>query len=214
MSVRVDCSNPAERAAGLRVAAAALRRGDLVVVPTDTVYGLAADAFAPQAVARLLAAKGRGRSMPSPVLVNSPADLDDLVENLPKVARELVTAFWPGALTVVARHKASLTWDLGDTSGTVALRMPDHPLALDLLKATGPLAVSSANLTGHASPQDCDAAQSMLADTVAVYLDGGPTPAAVPSSIVDVTGQVPVLVRAGAISAQRLREIAPGLRES
>ena len=208
-----NCSKPAERAAGLREAVAAVRRGELVVLPTDTVYGIGADAFAPAAVARLLEAKGLGRNMPSPVLVGSLADLDALVDDLPQVARELVAAFWPGGLTVVARHKPSLAWDLGDTSGTVAVRMPDHPVALDLLRATGPLAVSSANLTGKPSPQDCGSAQGMLGDAVAVYLDGGPTEAAVPSSIVDVTGKVPVLVRAGAISAMRLREVAPGLRE-
>ncbi|ROR46981.1 L-threonylcarbamoyladenylate synthase [Kitasatospora cineracea] len=213
MSVRFDCSDPVQRAEGLREAAAAVRRGELVVLPTDTVYGLGADAFAPQAVARLLAAKGRGRNMPSPVLVGSPDDLDRLVDDLPERARELVAALWPGGLTVVARHKPSVTWDLGDTGGTVAVRMPDHPVAVDLLTATGPLAVSSANLTGRPSPQDCDAAQGMLGDAVAVYLDGGPTPAAVPSSIVDVTGATPVLVRAGAVSAARLREIAPELRE-
>ncbi|MFB7669483.1 L-threonylcarbamoyladenylate synthase [Kitasatospora sp. NPDC056138] len=213
MSVRFDCTDPVERAAGLREAIAAVRRGELVVLPTDTVYGVGADAFAPQAVARLLEAKGRGRNMPSPVLVGSPDDLDRLVDDLPGLARELVAAFWPGGLTVVARHKPSITWDLGDTGGTVAVRMPDHPVAVDLLKATGPLAVSSANLTGKPSPQDCDAAQDMLGQTVAVYLDGGPTEAAVPSSIVDVTGEAPVLVRAGAINAAQLREVAPGLRE-
>ncbi|MFJ9775757.1 L-threonylcarbamoyladenylate synthase [Kitasatospora sp. NPDC101157] len=213
MSVRFDCSHAVERAEGLREAAAAVRRGELVVLPTDTVYGVGADAFRPEAVARVLAAKGRGRNMPSPVLVGSPDALDDLVEDLPGLARELMAAFWPGGLTVVARHRPSLRWDLGETGGTVAVRMPDHPVALDLLKATGPLAVSSANLTGKPSPQDCDAAQDMLGETVAVYLDGGRTEAAVPSSIVDVTGEAPVLVRAGAISAARLREIAPGLRE-
>lgn len=213
MSVRFDCTDPVERAAGLREAAGALRRGELVVLPTDTVYGLAADAFAPEAVARLLGAKGRGRNMPSPVLVGSPGDLDALVEDLPATARELVAAFWPGGLTVVARHRPSIAWDLGDTGGTVAVRMPDHPVAVELLRATGPLAVSSANLTGKPSPQDCDAAQAMLGDTVAVYLDGGPTPASVPSSIVDVTGEAPLLVRAGAVSAARLREVAADLRE-
>ncbi|MFH9352162.1 L-threonylcarbamoyladenylate synthase [Kitasatospora sp. NPDC017646] len=213
MSPLHDCSDPVERAAGLREACAALRRGELVVLPTDTVYGVGADAFDPEAVARLLRAKGRGRNMPSPVLVGSPGDLDDLVDGLPRRASELMAAFWPGGLTLVARHKPSITWDLGDTGGTVAVRMPDHPVALELLRRTGPLAVSSANLTGKPSPQDCRAAQDMLGGAAAVYLDAGPTPAAVPSSIVDLTGPVPVLVRAGAISTERLREVAPDLRE-
>ncbi|MFE4976506.1 L-threonylcarbamoyladenylate synthase [Kitasatospora sp. NPDC056651] len=212
MTRRFDCSDASERAAGLREAVAAVRRGELVVLPTDTVYGVGSDAFAPEAVDRLLRAKGRGRNMPSPVLVGSPEALDGLVE-VTERARDLVKAFWPGGLTVVARHLASVELDLGDTDGTVAVRMPAHPVAIELLEATGPLAVSSANLTGHDSPQDCDAAQGMLGDSVAVYLDGGPTAAAVPSSIVDVTGEVPVLLRAGAIDVDRLREVVPGLRE-
>ncbi|MFF7990642.1 L-threonylcarbamoyladenylate synthase [Kitasatospora xanthocidica] len=212
MTRRFDCSNPSERAAGLREAVAAVRRGELVVLPTDTVYGVGADAFAPKAVARLLEAKGRGRNMPSPVLVGSPEGLDGLVE-VTERTRALVAAFWPGGLTVVARHLPSVELDLGETGGTVAVRMPAHPVAIELLDATGPLAVSSANLTGKDSPQDCDAAQSMLGDSVAVYLDGGRTEAAVGSSIVDVTGEVPVLLRAGAISAERLREVVPDLRE-
>ncbi|MGK5734047.1 L-threonylcarbamoyladenylate synthase [Streptomyces sp. URMC 124] len=213
MSRRFTCSDAPERAAGLREAEAAVRRGELVVLPTDTVYGVGADAFSTEAVGGLLEAKGRGRNMPSPVLVGSPGDLDGLVEDLPEQARQLVDAFWPGGLTVVARHKPSLEWDLGETHGTVAVRMPAHPVALDLLGATGPLAVSSANLTGHPSPQDCDAAQAMLGDAVAVYLDAGPTPAAVPSSIVDVTGTAPILLRAGAVSAEQLRKVVPGLQE-
>ncbi|MER7771147.1 L-threonylcarbamoyladenylate synthase [Kitasatospora sp. NPDC096140] len=212
MTRRFDCSDASERAAGLREAVAAVRRGELVVLPTDTVYGVGADAFAPEAVARLLAAKGRGRNMPSPVLVGSPEGLDGLVEVTDR-ARALVAAFWPGGLTVVARHLKSVELDLGETGGTVAVRMPAHPVAIELLNATGPLAVSSANLTGQDSPQDCDAAQGMLGDSVAVYLDGGRTAAAVGSSIVDVTGEVPVLLRAGAIGAERLREVVPDLLE-
>jgi tRNA threonylcarbamoyl adenosine modification protein (Sua5/YciO/YrdC/YwlC family) len=151
--------------------------------------------------------------MPSPVLVGSPNTLHGIVTDFSELAWELVDAFWPGALTLVTRHQPSLSWDLGDTRGTVAVRMPLHPVAIELLTATGPMAVSSANLTGMPSPQDCDAAQGMLGDSVAVYLDGGPTPAAVPSSIVDVTGRVPVLLRAGAISAEELRKVVPALEE-
>ncbi|MER6201539.1 L-threonylcarbamoyladenylate synthase [Streptomyces sp. NPDC001586] len=206
-----DCSEAPLRAAGLSAATSAVRGGRLVVLPTDTVYGIAADAFDPQAVAALLAAKGRGRQMPSPVLIGSPAALDDLVTDLPDDAWKLVEVFWPGALTLVARHQPTLKWDLGDTNGTVAVRMPHHPLTIELLDQTGPMAVSSANLTGRPSPQDCDAARHMLGDSVAVYLDGGPTPAAVPSSIVDVTGPVPTLVRAGALTAEELRTVVPDL---
>ncbi|MFF2073307.1 L-threonylcarbamoyladenylate synthase [Kitasatospora sp. NPDC058162] len=213
MSRRFDCADSFERARGLHEAVSAVRRGELVVLPTDTVYGVGADAFGPGAVARLLGVKGRGRQMRSPVLVGSPHGLDLLVDGLPRRARDLVEAFWPGGLTLVARHKPSLEWDLGETNGTVAVRMPAHPVALDLLAETGLLVVSSANLTGHPSPQDCGAAQGMLTDSVAVYLDAGPTPAAVPSSIVDITGTAPVLLRAGAISAGQLRKVVPDLEE-
>jgi L-threonylcarbamoyladenylate synthase len=214
MARRYDCSDATDRAAGLREAASAVRRGELVVLPTDTVYGIGADAFNSEAVGDLLEAKGRGRNMPSPVLIGSPNTLHGLVTDFSEQAWELVDAFWPGALTLVARHQPSLQWDLGDTRGTVAIRMPLHPVAIELLTVTGPMAVSSANLTGHPSPQDCDAAQEMLGDSVAIYLDAGPTPAAVPSSIVDVTGKLPVLLRAGAISADQLREVVPDLEVS
>ncbi|MFI0775166.1 L-threonylcarbamoyladenylate synthase [Streptomyces sp. NPDC021212] len=211
MARRYDCGDATDRKTGLREAASAVRRGELVVLPTDTVYGIGADAFNAEAVGDLLEAKGRGRNMPTPVLVGSPNTLHGLVTDFSEMAWELVDAFWPGALTLVAKHQPSLTWDLGETRGTVAVRMPLHPVAIELLTDFGPMAVSSANLTGHPSPQDCDAAQDMLGDSVSVYLDGGPTPAAVPSSIVDVTGKVPVLLRAGALSAEQLREVVPDL---
>ncbi|MEV0279203.1 L-threonylcarbamoyladenylate synthase [Streptomyces sp. NPDC050610] len=211
MARRYDCSDATDRKTGLREATAAVRRGELVVLPTDTVYGVGADAFSAEAVGDLLEAKGRGRTMPSPVLVGSPNTLHGLVTDFSEQAWELVDAFWPGALTIVANHQPSLTWDLGETRGTVAVRMPLHPVAIELLTEFGPMAVSSANLTGHPSPQDCDAAQEMLGDSISVYLDGGPTPAAVPSSIVDVTRGTPVLLRAGALSAEQLREVVPDL---
>jgi L-threonylcarbamoyladenylate synthase len=211
MARRYDCTDATDRKTGLREAASAVRRGELVVLPTDTVYGIGADAFSPDAVGDLLEAKGRGRNMPSPVLVGSPNTLHGLVTDFSESAWELVDAFWPGALTLVAKHQPSLTWDLGDARGTVAVRMPLHPVAIELLKEFGPMAVSSANLTGHPAPQDCDAAQEMLGDSVAVYLDGGPTPDSVPSSIVDVTGTKPVLLRTGAVSAEELRKVVPGL---
>ncbi|QPP06545.1 threonylcarbamoyl-AMP synthase [Streptomyces bathyalis] len=211
MARRYDCTDVTDRKTGLREAASAVRRGELVVLPTDTVYGIGADAFSPDAVGDLLEAKGRGRNMPSPVLVGSPNTLHGLVTDFSEAAWELVDAFWPGALTLVAKHQPSLTWDLGDARGTVAVRMPLHPVAIELLKEFGPMAVSSANLTGHPAPQDCDAAQEMLGDSVAVYLDGGPTPDSVPSSIVDVTGATPVLLRTGALSAEELRKVVPDL---
>ncbi|MEU3072057.1 L-threonylcarbamoyladenylate synthase [Streptomyces laurentii] len=211
MARRYDCNEATDRATGLREAASAVRRGELVVLPTDTVYGIGADAFSSEAVADLLTAKGRGRNMPTPVLIGSPNTLHGLVTDFSEMAWELVDAFWPGALTLVARHQPSLQWDLGDTRGTVAIRMPLHPVAIELLTEVGPMAVSSANLTGHPAPESCDAAQGMLGDSVSVYLDGGPTPGIVPSSIVDVTGKVPVLLREGALTAEDLRKVVPDL---
>ena len=211
MARRYDTNDVTDRATGLREAASAVRRGELVVLPTDTVYGIGADAFSAEAVADLLDAKGRGRNMPTPVLIGSPNTLHGLVTDFSEQAWELVDAFWPGALTLVARHQPSLQWDLGDTRGTVAVRMPLHPVAIELLTEVGPMAVSSANLTGHPAPENCDAAREMLGDSVSVYLDGGPTPGNVPSSIVDVTREVPVLLRAGAISAEELRKVVPDL---
>ncbi|MGW1891118.1 L-threonylcarbamoyladenylate synthase [Streptomyces sp. NPDC002004] len=211
MARRYDTNDATDRITGLREAASAVRRGELVVLPTDTVYGIGADAFSAEAVADLLDAKGRGRNMPTPVLIGSPNTLHGLVTDFSEMAWELVDAFWPGALTLVARHQPSLQWDLGDTRGTVAVRMPLHPVAIELLTEVGPMAVSSANLTGHPAPEDCDAAQRMLGDSISVYLDGGPTPGNVPSSIVDVTGKVPVLLRAGALSADELRKVVPDL---
>ncbi|MEU7601522.1 MULTISPECIES: L-threonylcarbamoyladenylate synthase [unclassified Streptomyces] len=211
MARRYDCNDATDRKTGLREAASAVRRGELVVLPTDTLYGIGADAFSPEAVHDLLAAKGRGRGMPTPVLIGSPNTLHGLVTDFSEQAWELVDAFWPGALTLVAKHQPSLAWDLGDTDGTVAVRMPLHPVAIELLTEVGPMAVSSANLSGHPAPEDCDAAREMLGDSVSVYLDGGPTPGIQPSSIVDVTGKVPVLLREGALTAEQLREVVPDL---
>jgi len=208
---RYDMSLPGERPVGIEQATDAVRRGELVVLPTDTVYGLGTDAFSPEAVGDLLAAKGRGRDMPVPVLVGSPRTLDGIATRLGTAARALVEAFWPGGLTLVAHAQPSLQWDLGDTGGTVAVRMPLHPVAIELLQATGPMAVSSANTTGHPPATTADEAVEMLGDAVSVYLDGGPSGEPVPSTIVDVTGEVPRVLRAGALGVELLREVAGDL---
>jgi L-threonylcarbamoyladenylate synthase len=207
MSERYDCTDAAQRATGIVEAATSLRKGDLVVMPTDTVYGLAADAFSPPAVAALLAAKGRGRQMPPPVLVGSVRAATALVEDLNESGKDLIDEFWPGGLTLVLRANRNLLWDLGDTKGTVAVRMPLHEIALELLKETGPLAVSSANRSGLPAATTAAAAEEQLGSAVAVYLDGGPCARDVPSTIVDLTGAVPRLLRAGAISVERLRQV-------
>ncbi len=199
------------RTTGARLAADAVQRGEVVVLPTDTVYGVGADAFDPGAVARVLAAKGRGRDMPPPVLVPHARTLDGLATQVPDDARELIAAFWPGPLTLVCRAQPSLRWDLGDTGGTVALRMPLHRVALAVLELTGPLAVTSANRTGRPPATTCDEAVEQLGEAVSVYLDAGPSPAGLASTIVDVTGALPRVLRLGALSLERLRAVVPSL---
>ncbi len=211
MSLLYDCSDPQDRADGLTAAEAAVKRDELIVLPTDTVYGLGAEAFSPSAVDALLTAKGRGRNMPPPVLVGSWSGLDGLVVAVHPDARDLIEAFWPGGLTIIVEHASSLAWDLGDTRGTVAVRMPAHPVALDLLTRTGPMAVSSANRTGSPAATTMEEARDQLGESVTVYLDGGPCSDPVPSSIVDLTGSDPVLRRVGAISAEALREVVSDL---
>lgn len=204
----MDCTDPATWGPAIDEAVHALGRGGLVVLPTDTVYGIGADAFAPAAVAALLAAKGRGRQMPPPVLVPDVRTVDGLCDDVPDAARRLMEAFWPGALTVICRAQPSLAWDLGETGGTVAVRMPDHPAALALLRRTGPLAVSSANLTGSPAARTAAEAQDQLGDAVDVYLDSGAAPGGVASTIVDATTPRLRVVRLGALGVAELSTVA------
>jgi tRNA threonylcarbamoyl adenosine modification protein (Sua5/YciO/YrdC/YwlC family) len=204
---RFDCSDPDQRQIGLMEAAAAVRRGDLLVLPTDTVYGIGADAFTPEAVAKLLEAKGRGRDMPPPVLVGTVRAATALVDDLGPYGQDLIDAFWPGPLTLICKANRALSWDLGDTKGTVAVRMPLHPVALDLLKETGPMAVSSANRSGSPAATTVAEAEEQLGDAVEVYLDGGKSTDNTPSTILDLTTAVPRLLRRGAIPVEKLRGI-------
>ena len=206
-----DCSVEAELLTGMRLARVAIGRGDLVVVPTDTVYGLAADAFNPAAVAKLLAAKGRTRQAPPPVLIPGIPTLDALAESVPDEVRALVGRYWPGALTVILPAQSSLAWDLGETGGTVALRMPSNRIVLELLSETGPLAVSSANLTGKPPATTAAGAEEMLGDSVSIYLNGGEG-GTVPSTIVDATGLLLPegklrIVREGVITSADIRDL-------
>ncbi|RLP73353.1 threonylcarbamoyl-AMP synthase [Mycetocola tolaasinivorans] len=211
MSRIYDCAESAQLDTGLKLAKMSLGRGELVVVPTDTVYGVAADAFSPAAVNALLAAKGRGRQQPPPVLVADVGTLHALAESVPEAVTDLVAAFWPGGLTIVLNAQPSLVWDLGDTHGTVAVRMPNNPITLALLRETGPLAVSSANLTGLPAATSAAEAELMLGTSVHIYLDGGPA-GETASTIVDATrlsgpdGRVFVL-REGAVSREALRGV-------
>jgi L-threonylcarbamoyladenylate synthase len=217
-----DCSVDEEYATGMRLARSAISRGALVVIPTDTVYGVAADAFNAEAVQRLLDAKGRDRQSPPPVLIPGIATLDALAQDIPEPVRALVAEFWPGGLTVVLTAQPSLVWDLGETRGTVALRMPRNPVALDLLAETGPLAVSSANTSGLPSAIDAAGAEEMLGGSVSVYLDGGVAgldyeaigdrPGDTSSTIVDATGFATnggkiAIVRNGVISRAAIEAV-------
>jgi len=227
MSQTFDCSVDTDLLTGMRLAKVAIARGELVVLPTDTVYGIAADAFNPAAVAALLAAKGRDRQSPPPVLIPKAATLAGLATDIPEVANRLADAFWPGALTMILRAQPSLQWDLGETKGTVALRVPDHKIALALLEETGPLAVSSANLTGQPAAVNCNQAVDYLQASVSVYLDAGVSPKGEASTILDLTGLTTRylsdgsasvegkirIVRLGAISAARIQAVAGDLLE-
>ncbi|HEU4426958.1 MAG TPA: L-threonylcarbamoyladenylate synthase [Pilimelia sp.] len=206
-----DCRSLADRDRGIAAAIEAVKGGELVVMPTDTVYGIGADAFTEYAVAAMLTAKGRDRNTPSPVLVGSRHTVDGLVYTLPGSARSLIEAFWPGALTIVMEHAPSLQWDLGETGGTVAVRMPLHPVALEVLRETGPMAVSSANKHGMPPANTAEEAREQLGYSVRVYLEAGPCPDPVPSTIVDVTGEVPRVLRDGAIPLEKLRDVVPDI---
>ncbi|MBA3265144.1 MAG: threonylcarbamoyl-AMP synthase [Nocardioidaceae bacterium] len=209
-----SCADPEQRATGFAEAHAALTRSGLVVMPTDTVYGLAADAFDPAGVRRLLRAKGRTRRMPTPVLIASLDTLGALATNVSPEARQLAEAFWPGGLTLICRQQTSLSWDLGDSRGTVALRIPNQADALDLIGENGPLAVSSANTTGQSPATTVESARAMLGEAVDVYLDSGATPGGEPSTMVDATGESLIVVREGVVGLEQLREVVSSVESA
>lgn len=213
----------------LRPACEHLRAGGLVILPTDTVYGIGCNAADAGAVERLLAAKGRGRQMPPPVLVADPADLTGIVAQVPEAARALMEAFWPGALTLILEADETLTWDLGETGGTLAVRMPAHELALNLLRRSGPLAVTSANPTGAPPATNAASARAAFPGRVRdleelapgsagsarcediLLLDGGATPGPVPSTIVTLAGahaRAPRILRQGGLAQEDLERVA------
>jgi len=208
-----DCSDPVARNNGLDAAVSAISDGKLVLLPTDTVYGVAAHAFIPSAVTALLAAKNRGRTMPVPVLIGDANTVAGLTLGLPQAANDLAEAFWPGGLTLVVEHAPSLAWDLGDAEGTVAVRLPDDDLTRALLRRTGPLAVSSANRSGRPAATTAQDAVEQLGEHAAVVLDDGPRAGSAASTIVDCTGPVPRVLRVGAVPVNRLRDVVPELTD-
>ncbi|MEY4554815.1 MAG: hypothetical protein RL197_1242 [Actinomycetota bacterium] len=205
--MRFDTSVTSELLDGMRQAKQTIARAGLIVLPTDTVYGIGCDAFSAFAVNALLEAKGRGRQSPPPVLIPSLDTLRALTTNPPQVAFTLAEKFWPGALTLILRAQPSLSWDLGETRGTVALRMPNNELALALLKEVGPLAVSSANLTSEPAAENINDAEKYFGTKVGVYLDGGDSPSSKPSTILDLTEDGKVkLVRLGVLSLAQIKK--------
>ncbi|MBF0581039.1 MULTISPECIES: L-threonylcarbamoyladenylate synthase [Corynebacterium] len=207
MAQRVDATNPQDRDAAIATAESAVKGGRLVVIPTDTVYGIGCDAFDNQAVEALLRAKHRGPDMPVPVLVGSWNTVQGLVRDYSFNMRRLVEAFWPGGLSVVVHQAPSLPWNLGDTRGTVMLRMPMHPVALELLDKTGPMAVSSANISGQPPATTVDMAMEQLGETVGVYVDGGEATIGEASTIVDLSSGKPRILREGATTAEKIGEV-------
>ena len=207
MSPVIDCTTEEGLAEGIEAAAEAVRRGEVVVLPTDTVYGVGVDAFASDAVAAVLAVKGRGREMPLPVLVPNPQTVDGLATEVPDYVRDLMGAFWPGPLTLVLHSQGSLMWDLGETNGTVALRMPRNDVALTLLSEVGPMAVTSANISGQPPATTILDAATQLGSAVSVYLEAGPSAGGLASTILDCTHETPLILRAGAVSAGQIREV-------
>lgn len=211
MGIVIDCGRGpgSGRDRGITAAAAAVRRGELCVLPTESVYGVGADAFSPHGITRLRDVKGRGPDLPLPVLVSSARMAEGIITGLSGQARELMGACWPGPLTLIARQQPTLMWGL--QAQTLQVRMPMHPLALALIEVTGPLAVTSANRAGAAPPRTVEAAQAQFADDVVVYLDAGPTEETEPSTVVDVTDEIPVVWRTGAFHADALRRWVPDL---
>ena len=208
MSIVYDCLTERGRETGIGAATAAAQGGHLVVIPTDTVYGLGCDAFDQGAVAALLSAKGRGRDMPTPVLVGSWATVEGLAATVTDQAWQLIRAFWPGPLSLVLPVAPSLAWDLGETRGTVMVRMPLHPVALQVLGKVGPMAVSSANRSGQPPAKTAAEAEAQLGDSVAVYLESGSAPLGEPSTILDLSsGAQPKVLREGALSSARIAEV-------
>lgn len=192
-------------------AADAVARGEVIVLPTDTVYGVGADPFSPAAVQRLLDAKHRGRDMPPPVLVAEIDAVRSLVVGIDDRAEAIAKAFWPGALTIIATAPDTLRMDLGDRGNTIAVRVPDHEFTRELLRRTGPLAVTSANISGQEAALTIAEAIEQLGDAVSVYLDAGTMWGPVPSTILDLTASGPRLLREGRITAADINAVAPGL---
>lgn len=210
MSFRYDCADAAGRGRGLARARSVLGEGELVVLPTESAYGLACDAFSAAGLAALRAAKGNPRLRP-PVLIGNAHALDGVATGVGQLARELVAAFWPGPLTLVCHAQPTLDWDVTGEDGVLSLRMPLHPVALQLLADVGPMALTAANAAGHPLPHSYEEAHDQLGELVAVYLDAGPATYGGPSTVVDARGPIPQVLRRGQVTTAQLREVVANL---
>lgn len=191
-------------------AVAALRDGQVVVLPTDTVYGVSADAFNPGATAQVFVAKQRKPDLALPVLVHSPKQLPGIVLTISEAAERVMAAFWPGPLTIVFETQPSLQWDLGVPTGTVAVRMPLDDVMLKVIRDTGPLAVTSANRSGEPPATSATEAFDALSDGVALIIDDGPRHELAPSTIIDLSSHSPRILRAGAIDLELVLAVVRG----
>lgn len=210
MTVRIPCADGAERERAVNAVLAAVRRGDLVIMPTETAYAVATDAFSDRGVTRLHEARGSDPALPVPVMVGRRPTVAGIAIRVSVDAERLMDAFWPGPLTLLLTPQPSLAWDHPE-GVPVAVRMPIHPLTLAVLARTGPLAVTTANTPGLPAPLDVDDALLQLGDHVAVALDAGEVldPGGLPSTVVDATGKAPVIVRIGALGVAEVTRVCP-----
>jgi L-threonylcarbamoyladenylate synthase len=210
---RVDPEHPLRAAKAIRRAADAIRRGEAVVIPTETVYGLAARPDLPEATGRLFEAKRRPLDLNLPILAPSTAEAWEIARSMPAAAR-LAEALWPGPLTLILpRADRSMAWHLGQEKLTVGVRVPDHRLSAVLMELVGPIAATSANVSGEPPLQDAEALAAQFGESVAVYLvatPGGPGPAGSASTVVDLTGSIPRLLRRGPVSSEVIFRVAAG----
>lgn len=214
MTLRFDCTDDAERARGITAAVASIKRGDLVVLPTESVYAVATDGFSARGARAVREAKGQSAVTPLPIMIANITTVPGIAFNPSIAAMDLMHGFWPGALTVLVTPQPSLAWD-HPAGAPLAVRIPLHPVTLEILRATGPMIVTGANAVGGAAALTVEDALEVLGETATIALDAGPLGAdptlSLPSTVVDATGEVPVLLREGAITLEQLRSVVPGM---
>ena len=200
---------PADDPSAVDRAVQLLRSGQLVVVPTDTVYAVIADAFQTDATQRLLGVKRRGREVPLSLLIRNPRQVIGLAGDVPETAERLMASYWPGPVALVLPEQPEMPWDLGATRGALTLRMPADDLVLAIAAEIGPLACSAANRRGELVPTTVEEAELQLGEAVALYLDRGPTAPAL-TTIVDCTRDDVEVLREGMVSSGDIRRVAAG----